>query len=202
MAGLHRADPQHDHARASRLAQLIALLGDQEARAPLNPDQVITRTIELRDMAGSYLKLLTALARQCAKVGTMSRRLSAIKFACQMQNLPDPTRHARVVAALEGNRRSHCAPPEQAAAPLMPPELLDVLDACPQKKTWRAGGRTTEPDHSLRAGFVTYAQHHLRGATSDRAIAHETRHRSLATLDGYVRIDHAWTDNAAATPGL
>jgi hypothetical protein len=30
--------------------------------------------------------------------------------------------------------------------------------------------------HSLRAGFVTYA--HLRGA-SDRAIAHQTRHRFL-----------------------
>jgi integrase len=30
--------------------------------------------------------------------------------------------------------------------------------------------------HSLRAGFVTYA--HLRGA-SDRAIAHQTRHRLL-----------------------
>lgn len=57
VAGLHRADPHHDHERASRLAQLIALLGDQEARASLNPDQVITRTIELRDMAASYLKL-------------------------------------------------------------------------------------------------------------------------------------------------
>ena len=33
--------------------------------------------------------------------------------------------------------------------------------------------------HNLRAGFMTYA--HLCGA-SDRAIAHQTRHRSLATL--------------------
>jgi len=48
--------------------------------------------------------------------------------------------------------------------------------------------------HSQRAGFVTYA--HLRGA-SDRAIAHQTRHRSLATLSTYVRVQHAWTDNAA-----
>lgn len=53
--------------------------------------------------------------------------------------------------------------------------------------------------HSLRAGFVTHA--HLRGAT-DRAIAHQTRHRSLATLGGYVRIHHAWTDNAATQLGL
>ncbi|TQR82214.1 site-specific integrase, partial [Mycobacterium hodleri] len=53
--------------------------------------------------------------------------------------------------------------------------------------------------HSLRAGFVTHA--HLRGAT-DRAIAHQTRHRSLATLSGYVRIHTAWDDNAATQLGL
>jgi integrase len=45
--------------------------------------------------------------------------------------------------------------------------------------------------HSLRAGFVTYA--HLRGA-SDRAIAHQTRHRSLATIGTYIRVDNAWQD--------
>jgi len=48
----------------------------------------------------------------------------------------------------------------------------------------------------MRAGFVTYA--HLRGA-SDRAIAHQTRHRSLVTLGAYVRVQQAWTDNAANT---
>ena len=53
--------------------------------------------------------------------------------------------------------------------------------------------------HSLRAGFVTYA--HLRGA-SDRAIAHQTRHRSLATVGIYVRIHEAWADNAATQLGL
>ena len=53
--------------------------------------------------------------------------------------------------------------------------------------------------HSLRAGFVTYA--HLRGA-SDRAIAHQTRHRSLATIGDYVRIHNSWTDNAATALGL
>jgi integrase len=53
--------------------------------------------------------------------------------------------------------------------------------------------------HSLRAGFVTYA--HLRGA-SDRAIAHQTRHRSLATLGRYVRISEAWVDNAATQLGF
>ena len=88
---------------------------------------------------------LSGLARHGAKVGTMSRRLSAIKFAHQMRNLPDPTRNARVVAIWEGIRRTHGAPPDQAA-PLMPPELFDVLDACPATKTWRTPGRRDEPD--------------------------------------------------------
>jgi site-specific recombinase XerD len=268
---------------------------------------------------------LTDLARAGAKVGTMSRRLSAIRFAHQMHNRPDPTTGARVVAVWEGIRRTHGAPPDQAT-PLMPPELLDVLAACPHTRTWKTPGRATEPDlaglrdralllvgffaalrrselaaltvdqvtehpnglvlalprsktnqhgtqpelvvlpraghpgrcpvtalhawldaagisegpvlrpvskgnrplprhlhpesvntliqaavaratldpvpysaHSLRAGFVTYA--HLRGA-SDRAIAHQTRHRSLATVGTYVRIHEAWTDNAATQLGL
>ena len=48
--------------------------------------------------------------------------------------------------------------------------------------------------HSLRAGFVTFA--HLMGQ-SDRAIAHQTKHASLASLGQYVRISDAWQDNAA-----
>jgi hypothetical protein len=51
----------------------------------------------------------------------------------------------------------------------------------------------------LRAGFVTFA--HLHG-TSDRAIAHQTLHRSLATLGAYVRVETAWQDNAATQLGL
>ena len=90
----------------------------------------------------------------------MSRRLSAIKFAHQLRNLPDPTRHARVVAVWEGIRRTYGASPDQAA-PLMPPELLDVLDACPTTRTWRSRGRPAEPDRAgardralLLVGFV------------------------------------------------
>ena len=52
--------------------------------------------------------------------------------------------------------------------------------------------------HSLRAGYATYAQ---RGA-SDRAIAHQTRHRSRATVGAYVQLYEAWTDNAATMLGL
>ncbi len=53
--------------------------------------------------------------------------------------------------------------------------------------------------HSLRAGFATYASQ--RGA-SDRAIAHQTRHRSLASLNQYIRLDSAWADNAATALDL
>jgi site-specific recombinase XerD len=270
-------------------------------------------------------RYLTFLAGHGARVGTMSRRLSAIRFAHHIRNLPDPTEHARVFAVWEGIRRTHGAPPEQAS-PLMPPELFDVLDACPTVRNWKRAGHASEPDlrgyrdralllvgfvaalrrselaaittaqvnehpnglvltiprsktnqagdhtelvvlpragnpqrcpvqalntwrtlasiddgrvfrrvtksnlpgpgglnpesinqliqqavaraginpagysaHSLRAGFVTYA--HLRGA-SDRAIAHQTRHRSLATLGQYVRVHEAWQDNAATSLGL
>lgn len=266
---------------------------------------------------------LTELARHGSKVGTMSRRLSSIRFAHQLRDLPDPTTGARVVAVWEGIRRTHGGPPDQAA-PLMFPELDDVLARCAQTRTWKTrpperdlaglrdramllvgfwgalrrselatmtveqlsphdrglvlslprsktnqrgeqaelvvlpyanrrarcpvtalrvwldasaitsgpvlrkvsrGNRILErglhPEsindlvhaaaaraelaggpysaHSLRAGFVTYS--HLRGA-SDRAIAHQTRHRSLATLGAYVRIETAWEDNAATQLGL
>lgn len=268
---------------------------------------------------------LTSLAARGLKVGTMSRRLSAIRSAHQLRNLPDPTTNARVVAVWEGIRRTHGAPPAQAA-PLMPPELFDVVDACPAIRTWRTLGRADEVDlagvrdralllvgfvgalrrselaaltvgdvathdiglvltlsrprtnqtgqsaelvvlpragnparcpvvalrrwlqlsgitegpvfrpvskgntvlgrglhpetvnnlvrqaiarggtdptrysaHSLRAGFVTYA--HLRGA-SDRAIAHQTRQRTLATIGVDVRIHQAWMDNAATSLGF
>jgi site-specific recombinase XerD len=268
---------------------------------------------------------LTTLVERGAKVGTMSRRLSAIKFAHAVHDLADPTTAARVLAVWEGIRRTHTTPPQQAA-PLMPPLLFDVLDACATTRTWTTPARTPEPDlaglrdrallllgfvtalrrselaaldidhvaeharglvlsiarsktnpvgdhaelvvvphgahpcrspvtalhtwlaaakitdgpvfrpvskgnralprrlhpesintliqnaiartgtnpagysaHSLRAGFVTHA--HLRGA-SDRAIAHQTRHRSLATIGTYIRIHHAWDDNAATQLGL
>jgi hypothetical protein len=83
-----------------------------------------------------------------------------MRFAFRMRGLPDPTRAARVVAVWEGIRRTHGAPADQAA-PLMPPELLDVLEACPGTKTWATPGRPPEPDLAgardkalLLVGFV------------------------------------------------
>ena len=43
------------------------------------------------------------LALAGARVGTMSRRLSAIKFAHRTADLPDPTDNARVIAVWEGS---------------------------------------------------------------------------------------------------
>jgi integrase family protein with SAM-like domain len=65
--------------------------------------------------AATISAYLTELARAGAKVGTMSRRLSAIRFAHQLRDLPDPTTGARVVAVWEGIRRTHGAPPTRPA---------------------------------------------------------------------------------------
>ena len=70
-----------------------------------------------------------------------------------------------------------------------------AINRAVQRACTRALGTTIAYSaHSLRAGFATYAAQ--RGA-SDRAIAHQTRHRSLASLDAYIRVENAWTDNAA-----
>ncbi len=276
--------------------------------------------------AAAVSQYLTELADHGAKVGTISRRLSAIRYAHTLRRLPSPTDDPRVTLVWEGIRRTHGEPPDQSK-PLMPPMLFDAVDSCPTTKTWRTPGRPPEPDlaglrdralllvmfvaalrrseasgldandlgdhpngvvakltrsktnqqgattelvvlprgsgqphrspaaalrtwldasgitegpvfrpiskgnrvlprrlhpepinrivqaaveraghdptgytaHSLRAGFVTYS--HLRGA-SDRAIAHQTRHRSLAALGAYVRVEEAWTDNAATELGF
>ena len=65
-----------------------------------------------------------------------------------------------MVAVWEGIRRTHGAPPTQAA-PLMPPELFDTLAACPPTKVWKTKDRSPEPDLAglrdtalLPVGFV------------------------------------------------
>lgn len=85
----------------------------------------------------------------------------------------------------------------RASGRALHPESVNVL----VQNAIRRAGRSPEgfSAHSLRAGFVTWA--HLRGA-SDRAIAHQTRHRSMASLGQYVRVATAWQDNAATDLGL
>ena len=259
-------------------------------------------------------KYLTGLARYGAKVGTMSRRLSSIRFAEKAAGVSSQLDDAIVQTVWEGIRRTHGAPPEQSL-PIMPPLLWAMLEATPtvfadaepslsglrdhalllvgfvgamrrselaaldvehleahekglvlhipRSKVnqtgetdelvvlpssttpgrcpvaailaWRRAAeidtgpllrgltRTAQPRpsrmsdgsinmlvkqavartgtdpapysaHGLRTGFVTYAN--LMGQ-SDRSIARQTRHRSLASLDPYVRIHDAWTNNAA-----
>ena len=71
----------------------------------------------------------------------------------------------------------------------------DALNTIVQTAVERTGNDPTGYSfHSLRAGFVTYAS--LSGQ-SDRAIAHQTRHRSLASIGTYVRVQDAWVNIAA-----
>ena len=86
---------------------------------------------------------------------------SAITFAHTVHDLPDPTTGARVLAVWKGIRRTHTTPPVQAA-PLMPPLLYDVLEACPVTRTWTSATRDPEADLAglrdralLLVGFVT-----------------------------------------------
>ncbi|MGK7871607.1 tyrosine-type recombinase/integrase, partial [Falsiroseomonas sp. E2-1-a20] len=53
--------------------------------------------------------------------------------------------------------------------------------------------------HSLRAGFATSA---ARAGVPEHAIMQQTRHRSAATLRGYVRRGGLFRDNAASKVGL
>jgi integrase len=259
-------------------------------------------------------RYLTFMVRCQSKVTTMSRRLSAIRFAHITARMPSPLDDADLSAVWDGIRRTHSTPPNRAL-PIHPPLLWECIEAIPTSrddgtpllagirdravlligfvgalrvaelaaldvehiethekglvihiprskvnqtgaidelvvlprstinercpveaiKQWRqatnintgpllrgltkslkprrnristdalntivqtAVSRTgTDPTgysfHSLRAGFVTYAS--LTGQ-SDRAIAHQTRHRSLASIGTYVRIQDAWTNNAA-----
>ncbi len=89
----------------------------------------------------------------------MNRRLSSSKFAHRLRDLPDPTDNTRVVTLWEGIRRTHGEPPEQA--PLMPPELCDVLEARPAERQIMTRGRGVEADLAglrdrglLLVGFV------------------------------------------------
>ncbi len=109
----------------------------------------------------------------------MSRRLSGICFAHRMRNLPDPTAAARVIAVWEGIRRTHGAPAEQSA-PVMRPELWDVVDRCPTTRTWKTAKRPPEPDLAglrdralLLVGFVAALRRsELAALTVDQVAEH------------------------------
>ncbi|MDT7708723.1 MAG: hypothetical protein QOG20_4330, partial [Pseudonocardiales bacterium] len=76
---------------------------------------------------------------------------------------------------------------------LHPESINDLVQAAIGRAGLQGGPFSA---HSLRAGFVTFA--HLCGA-SDRAIAHQTRHRSLASLGAYVRMESAWQERGHPT---
>jgi hypothetical protein len=84
-----------------------------------------------------------------------------------------------VLAAWEGIRRTLSSPPDQAA-PLMPPHLLDVVDACPTTRTWATptpaeGIRPRRPARSgtaadrVRGGVAPQRTGRTRRRTHQRA---------------------------------
>ena len=123
---------------------------------------------------------LTLLAGHGAKVGTMSRRLSAIKFVHKLQNHPDPTANALVVGVWEGIRRQHTTDADQAR-PLMPPQLWDVLATFPTQRSWKTPDRLPEPDLAgarnraiLLVGFVAALRRsEITGIDVDHIADHE-----------------------------
>jgi site-specific recombinase XerD len=72
--------------------------------------------------ATTIANYLTPLAGLGAKVSTISRRLSAIKFAYQLRNLPDPTAQARVV------RFGKASAVPTALPPTRPPRWVCCID--------------------------------------------------------------------------
>ena len=87
---------------------------------------------------------MTALVNAGAAVGTISRRLSSIRHAHLVAGIPDPTADPVVRHVMLGIRRTSTRRRE-AATPLMPPLLFDVLDACPREHRTK----TTSPQPSL-----------------------------------------------------
>ena len=96
--------------------------------------------------AATISSYLTDLARAGAKVGTMSRRLSAIRFAHQLRDLPESIHRSQGVAVQEGIRRTHGAPSDQAAPLMPPPPSYSMCSTCSTTKTWKTRGRATEAD--------------------------------------------------------
>jgi len=88
----------------------------------------------------------------------------------------------------------------QQRQPTTPPHLTaGAVNTLIQQATTRAGVDDDYSAHSLRAGFVTYA--HMRGAT-DRAIAHQTRHRLLTSVGTYIRVHTAGETTPPTQIGL
>lgn len=77
------------------------------------------------------------------------------------------------------------------ARPLSPGGLNVLVQKAIERAGTSAQGYSA---HSLRAGFVTWAD---LADVPVRAIMHQTRHRSAASVAGYVRINDAWRQNAA-----
>lgn len=164
---------------ALRRSELAALLVDRVNEHPNG--LVLTIPRSKMNQSGMYTELVVL-----PRAGNPKR--------CPVRALD---RWLELAAITEGPVFRRVTKGNRPGAKALNPESINQLV---QKAVARADMKSEDYSaHSLRAGFVTYA--HLRGA-SDRAIAHQTRHRSLATLGQHVRIHEAWQDNAATQLGL
>ena len=103
--------------------------------------------------------------------------------------LPAEAHHRGPGAAQGQHRQPHAGTP---AAPRICQRLAPGRRR-PGRPRWR-------PLHRALAARGVRQLRHLRA--SDRAIAHQTRHRSLASVETCVGIHQAWEDNAATMLGL
>lgn len=78
---------------------------------------------------------LEHLAQGGARVTTMARRLSGIAMLHHQARVPDPTRHPEVVDAWARLRQATPGD-KDSSVPLLPPELFEVVRACPTVKAW------------------------------------------------------------------
>ena len=176
----------------------------------------------LRDRALLLVGFVAALRRSeisALNIDDMAEHPSGLVLALPRSKTNQHGDHAELVVLPRGNSAGRCPvtvlnewvhtvgiidgpvfrPVSKGNRPLPRRLTAGAVNNLVQQATTRAGLDGDYSAHSLRAGFGTYA--HLRGA-SDRAIAHQTRHRSLASVGTYIRIHTAWEDNAATQLGL
>jgi integrase len=164
---------------ALRRSELAALTGDRVAEHPNG--------------------LVLAIARSKTNQTAERAELAVLPRARIPTRCPVTSLHAWLTAAgiTEGPVFRAVSTGNRPGSPRMTPSSINVLV---QTAVARAGlDPLPYSAHSLRAGFVTYA--HLRGA-SGRAIAHQTRHRSLATLGQYVRVARPGTTTPPPSSAL
>jgi integrase len=124
-------------------------------------------------------KYLASLAGHGAKVGTMSRRLSSIRFVENAAGVTSQLDDSIVTTVWEGIRRTHSSPPDRSA-PIKPPLLWRMLEATPTRKANGEPVMAGLRDHVLLlVGFVGALR---RGELAGIDVEHLEPHEKGLTL--------------------